>query len=220
MNNNSANRLRKDVFHSGLVRGAHFAGELELPALRSSQLLPSRLIAFDKSISSCEYDQWVHFYIDDYRFERIWNNPTAYLDRIKRFQGVITPDFSLYREMPLVMQQWNTYRGRTIGYWLQSNNVEVIPNIRWGDERTYSFCFDGIERGKTVAVGTHGCIRKKEDRAFFRKGLAEMMAQLAPKHIIVYGRAPHDLFSPCIANGATITQFDSLFHESRHKEVV
>ena len=70
--------------------------------------------------------------------------------------------------MPLVMQMWNTYRGRAVACWLQNNGVEVIPNVRFGDERTFSFCLDGIEENKTVAVGTHGCIKRKEDKIFFK----------------------------------------------------
>ena len=90
------------------------------------------------------------------------------LDKLKKFKGVISPDFSLYRNMPLVMQMWNTYRGRAVACWLQNNGVEIIPNVRFGDERTFSFCFDGVEENKTVAVGTHGCIKRKEDKIFFK----------------------------------------------------
>ena len=56
---------------------------------------------------------------------------------------------------------------------MQDNGIEVIPNVRWNDERTYEFCFDGIEKNKTVAVGTHGCIKRKEDKTFFKIGLAQ-----------------------------------------------
>ncbi len=90
---------------------------------------PIKLVAFSKAISSKEVDSWIHFYEDDNAFERIWNTPNKYLLIIKRFKGVITPDFSVYRDMPLVMQHWNIYRSRAIGYWLQENGVPVIPNI-------------------------------------------------------------------------------------------
>lgn len=74
---------------------------------------------------------------DDFLFERIWRNPRKYLEVLQRYEGVILPDFSLYRDMPLVMQLWNIYRSRAIGHWLQMNGVTVIPNIRYGDRRTY-----------------------------------------------------------------------------------
>ena len=58
-------------------------------------------------------------------------------------------------------------------YWLQSNGVNIIPNIRLSDERTYPFAFEGIEQGGTVAVSTNGCIQKKLDRYYFTKGLVK-----------------------------------------------
>ncbi len=97
---------------------------------------------------------------------------------------MISPDFSLYRDLPLGVQLWNTYRGRAIGHWLARNGIEVIPNVRWGDERSYAFCFDGVQAGKPVAVGTYGCIgapfdrRHREDRLYFRKGLEAMLDRL------------------------------------------
>lgn len=137
------------------------------------------------------------------------------IERIKNFSGVISPDFSLYRNMPLVMQMWNTYRGRAIARWLSENGIEVIPNIRWGDERTYDFCFDGIEKNSIVAVGSHGAIKAKEDRRYFKKGLDEMITRLSPGTIIVYGAAPDDIFKPYSDKGIKIIAFESEFSKSR-----
>ena len=117
--------------------------------------------------------------------------------------------------MPLVMQMWNTYRGRALAAWLQDNDVEVIPNIRFNDERTYGFCFDGIEKDKTVAVGTHGCIKKKTDKEYFKNGLNELVKRLSPKNIIVYGAAPDNLFKPYRDMGINIIVFESEFAKSR-----
>lgn len=49
-------------------------------------------------------DKAVHFYIDDYKFECIWNRPERYLRRLSQYRFVLTPDFSLYTNMPLAMQ--------------------------------------------------------------------------------------------------------------------
>ena len=70
-------------------------------------------------------DLLFQIYEDDYRFERIWRNPRQYLNVLKRYNGVILPDFSLYRDMPLVMQLWNIYRSRAIGFWLQLNGIKA-----------------------------------------------------------------------------------------------
>ena len=93
----------KDVFHSFLVNNATYDGVLEIPIIKPTNQLPNRLITFSKAMRTNDYDQWVHFYEDDSSFERIWNRPNYYLPLLKKFNGVITPDFSLYRDMPLVM---------------------------------------------------------------------------------------------------------------------
>lgn len=206
-----------DVFNSFLVENTDYAGFLELPVIKTSDQLPEKVISFSKAMSrTCrDYDCWVIFYEHDRWFERLWNKPKRYIDKLKKFKGIISPDFSLYRNMPLVMQMWNTYRGRALAVWLQNNGIEIIPNIRFGDERTFEFCFEGIEENKTVAVGTHGCIKRREDKIFFKIGLAKMVQRLSPKTIIVYGRAPDSIFKPYRDMGINIISFESEFSKSR-----
>lgn len=164
-----------------------------------------------------DFSSWVVFYEHDEKFERFWRNPKQYLDKLKKFKGVITPDFSLYRNMPLVMQMWNTYRGRALAFWLQDNGIEIIPNVRFNDERTYEFCFDGIEKNKTVAVGTHGCLKSREDKKIFKAGLCELVKRLAPQTIIVYGSAPDSIFTQYRVAGINIIVFESEFALSRKR---
>ena len=206
-----------DVFRSFLVKNAEFDGYIELPKIKTSDVLPEKVVTFSKAMSRTwnDYDCWVVFYEHDIKFERLWNNPKKYLNKLKKFKGVVSPDFSLYRNMPLVMQMWNTYRSRAIAVWLQKNGVDIIPNVRFGDERTFSFCFDGIEENKIVAVGTHGCINRKEDKIFFKIGLARMVQRLSPKTIIVYGNAPLSIFKPYMEKGINIMAFESELLKSR-----
>ena len=164
-----------------------------------------------------DFDSWVMFYEHDRKFERLWNNPKRYIGKLKKFQGVISPDFSLYRNMPLVMQMWNTYRSRALAAWFNKNAIDVIPNVRFNDERTYSFCFDGIEKEKTVAVGTYGCIKRREDREYFKSGLAEMVKRLKPGTIVVYGATPDVIFKPYKDLGIKIISFVEPYFNSEKR---
>ena len=206
-----------DVFHSFLVEKADYDGYFEFPKIRTSNQLPDKVITFSKAMARTwnDFDCWVMFYEHDVKFERLWHNPKQYLAKLKRFKGIISPDFSLYRNMPLCMQMWNTYRGRAIAVWLQNNGVEIIPNVRFNDERTYEFCFDGIEKFKTVAVGTHGCIKNRIDKDYFKDGLAEVVRRLSPRTIIVYGAAPDDIFKKYRDASINIMPFESEFSKSR-----
>ena len=216
---NSTRKGCRDVFNAFLVSTATYEGLFEFPVIKPCNIIPERIIVFSKAISSVHHKQWVHFYEDDYLFERLWRNPEKYLSILSRFEGVILPDFSLYRDMPFVMQLWNIYRSRAIGHWLQKNGIKVIPNIRFGDRRTYRICCQGIEKHGVIAVGSHGNLRSRNDRDIFLKGLDTVVSILEPKVIIVYGAAPDKYFQKYKDAGIRIVQFDSDYATS-HKEVV
>ncbi len=206
------NKNRKgciDVFNSFLVAFATYAGIFEFPVINPCFETPNDLLLFSKCISSQEHNKWIHFFEDDYLFERIWRNPKKYFPILKQYNGVILPDFSLYRDMPLVMQLWNIYRSRAIGAWLQANGIQVIPNVRFGDNRTYYCCCDGLSKHSVIAIGAHGTIKNTQDREIFIKGLDVVIRRLHPIAIVIYGSAPDDIFSKYIEQGIKIIQFDS-----------
>jgi hypothetical protein len=208
------NHLRSgciDVFKSYLVKDAIFAGDLEIPTLKPASNLPTEMKPFSQAISSKERHIWVHFFEDDVKFERIWNNPKRYIKILSEFDGVISPDFSLYRDMPLVMQYWNIYRSRAIAHALQSIGTSVIPNIRFGDQRTWKACCLGIPTNSIIAVGSHGNIKNTEDRKSFSEGLDYVVKTIRPNTIIVYGAAPKSIFDTYSNRGIRIIVFASEF---------
>lgn len=209
----------KDVFNAFLVEESNYAGVFEIPVIKPNYDIPRKLISFSKCKSSKACDMWVHFYEDDYLFERIWRNPKKYLPILKKYDGVILPDFSIYRDMPLVMQLWNIYRSRAIGIWLQENGIKVIPNIRYGDKRTYKCSTDGIPHKSVIAVGTHGTLKDKDDRCYFVNGLDWVVKRIRPVAIVVYGNAPNYIFDKYKKCGIEVYQFDSDYATS-HKEVM
>lgn len=150
-----------------------------------------RLIGFDKTKleSNNHLDRMVHFFLYDYKFERVWKNPDTDLEKLKRYKAVLTPDFSMYTEMNPVLQLYNTFRNRWCGAYYASKGIRVIPTVSWGDENTFEFCFDGIEKGSVVAVSTYMVTEHnhhKDQKEFFLKGYNEMLRQIEPEKIICY----------------------------------
>lgn len=203
-------KFKPNSFHADLVKDAVFDGKWEIPRIESNvDEIPTNLVLFTEMRKTANTDQWVHFYTDDRRFEVVWTHPKKYLSILQRFKGIISPDFSLFLDMPLSMQVWNVYRNHAIAHWFTTNGIKVIPNVRWGDERSYEFCFDGIVPGGIVAVGSHGCMRDSLDRLYFERGFSEMCKRLIPHTILVYGPISDSIFLPYIEDGINIVRYPS-----------
>jgi Domain of unknown function (DUF4417) len=133
----------------------------------------------------------VHFFIDDYRFEAAWNQPERGLERVRRTGAALTPDFSLWRDMPLAAQLWQVYRSQWLGAFWQYNDIRVIPTAHWAGPESFAFCFEGLPRGGLVAVSAVG-VRDAVGRQLFALGLEELIRRAAPSGLLVYGDLPED----------------------------
>lgn len=129
----------------------------------------------------------LHFYLEDYMFEGVWNKPTIYINKLKQFGAVMQPDFSLYTDMPKPMQQWNHYRKQWIASYWQLNGIKVIPTICWSDEQSFDFCFEGVPKNSVVTTSYFGCAGNEEYYNLFLKGYLKMMEELQPSLILLYG---------------------------------
>lgn len=128
-----------------------------------------------------------HFFLDDYRFERCWRNPDSQIEELKKYDGVLSPDFSMYTNYPQAMQIWQVYRNRWCACYWQSLGIKVIPTISWSDEQSFKYCFLGVQKGSTVAIGTVGVLNDEYAKTLFMNGFKEMLKQLEPKEILIYG---------------------------------
>ena len=198
----------RSIFKTDLIEGAMLAGEFGFPVIHRTHSRPNRLISFDKAISCRDYSQWVHFYIPDPLFERIWRSPWNYLGMLSKYDGVISPDFSIPICHPQFVQLESVAKSRVIGSWLQRSGIDVIPNVRWGRPESYRFAFDSIEPGGTVAIGTLGCTKNPVLREVFREGLPELVRRIEPSLVVVYGAIHEPTLSPVFEAGIEIVHFN------------
>lgn len=161
---------------------------LDMPVIKVIHDYPSRLVGFNYVKTSKKFDGGVHFYLDDYQFERVWNQPERYINLLSRFDYVFSPDFSLYLDMPKPLQIYNVYRSRLLGAYWRSEGMKVIPTLSWSDENSYDFAFDGIEQGGVVTVSTVGVIKNEYANKLWIDGMKEMIKRVKPKTILIYGK--------------------------------
>ncbi len=214
----------KDIWSAFMCAGAKFSSH-DIPLCpTTATALPSQIINWEEAKHiyknnlrnkepDFKYDAFVCFYIDDYKFDGargIWHDSNQALKVLRHFAGVITPDFSTYQDFPEPIKVYNTYRMRAFGYWLGTNNLPVINNVRWGTPESWCYCFDGIPNNSIVAIGTvGGSPRKHIDRLRFETGLNEMIRILYPHTIIVYGSANYSCFEKLRDAGIKIISYPS-----------
>lgn len=165
------------------------AGKYEIPIIKPVYELPEirEWIGFNYVLSDKEPEgKAVHFFLDDYQFERLWNKPKQYIDKLRRYACVCSPDFSPMPHMPFVTQIFNHYRKHWIGRFLQENGVTVIPTIRAAsDEKSFEYCFDG-EPENSIVMYSAQWTQNKANREISQKEYDEMIKRLNPSKIFVY----------------------------------
>lgn len=159
----------------------------QMPIIRNNDYIPEELIGFNYAKSYRRKNVGIHFYVDDYQFERVWNYPEKYIDVLMEYDCILSPDFSLYMDMPMPMKIWNVYRSRQIGAYYQSRGIRVIPTVSWAEAETFEFCFQGIPKGSVVSVSTVGVKRNADAVKIWKDGMTEMLRQIEPSAILIYG---------------------------------
>lgn len=226
----------KDVWWQPfMVDGAEF-GDFDIPFCpNTSTELPKEIITYEeakklykkqlrKKDMSFKSEAYVCFYEDDYVFDSIygiWFRPKKAHEILSHFAGIITPDFSTYCDFPEPLLMWQTYRMRAFGYWYGTIcGGKVINNVRWGDENTWEYCFNGLPTNDVLAIGTvGGSPYKKEDRERFETGLNELVKRLQPHTIIVYGSANYPCFKKLQESGINIVAYKSRMNKKFEKIV-
>lgn len=208
-------KIRKgmtDCFNAFMVDGAEISAPNDIPICYSTmQIPPKKIITYEEAQHSTDYDATVVFFKDDEKFDGvlkgIWSKPQHCLNIVSKFSGVATPDFGTNQDFPYPLLIFNTYRMRSFGFWLIKNGVNVVNTVRWGNQDTWTYCFDGIPKKSMVIVSTHGCIKNNSDKTRFKQGLAELVKRISPPTILVYGSAPDDIFHIHKAAGINIIQY-------------
>lgn len=172
-------------------------GKFDTPIIRPLFELP-KLDRFDRFCDirrkGVTKSVGVQFFIQDYQFQRVWFRPDIYVKMLGKAGAVLSPDFSLYTDMPIVMSMYNHYRKHWCAAYWQQHGITVIPTIAWSNEASYEWCFDGEPVGGIVAVSSVGTQRQGEEtRRLFRKGYDAMMERLRPETVLFWGAIPNGL---------------------------
>lgn len=194
-----------DGFNPELVEGAVRDGIFGMPLIGPPRdaTPPQGFTTFSNRHRAPTENEALCFFEHDTVFADVLINPNGYVDEFARFQIVVPPDCSAYRNAPLMAQLVNIYRSRAVGWYYQSRGANVWPLVRWGDERTYTtsilqerVAFSGIAHGSPVVVSGYGCMVGVDNKIHFRAGLDALLDTVEPPVVLVYGPMPESVFGP------------------------
>lgn len=188
-----AEHTQKDLVENILhINKALYAGvgKYDIPEILPVTELPEikEWIGFNYVLSDTNPEgKAVHFFIDDYQFERVWNNPDKYIDKLKRYACVASPDFSPYSDMPLALQLYNHYRKHWVARYWQDRGITVIPTIRASDDdRSLEFFLDGEPEDSIVLMSTMWT--GEDDEEEVKDFLSMIDDAIHPIKYLFYGR--------------------------------
>lgn len=176
----------KDIFKFELLKRTTIDpnSKYEFPFVKYTNEMPFNIISFNNALTTQNPQaHWLHFYIDDYQFERLWNYPKKYADVLVRFSGIIAPDFSVYTDMPLAQQIHQIYKARLLSAYFSSLGIKVIPNVTWSTVKSLDITLQGIPKNNVIALSTNGCSGKHREE--FIKVFNIVLKRLQPTHIII-----------------------------------
>ena len=162
-------------------------GKYEMPIIKKQDININEIkfLSYEnvKKDDKENIDKTIHFFTYDWKFEKVYNNAEEELEKLKQYKYLLSPDFSLFTNMPLALQIDSVFKNRWCGAFWQSMGLKVIPTVSWGDEKSFEFCFDGIEEGSVVAVCTYYRENCEEE---FMLGYNKMLEKIKPSAIICY----------------------------------
>lgn len=123
-----------------------------------------------------------HFYVDDYRFERIWKDPSKVL--MSGCASVIEPNASLFDTTPVAFGLQQIYKKRWISRYFQECGIKVYADLNVS-MKFYGYNRMGIPKGYN-AFATRGY----SDRIEYLKaehGIAMEISGQERPNMIVYG---------------------------------
>ena len=213
----------KDVFLAKKLKNANFnTGFYQIPEIKDVDVeKPIGLILWSNRNKIKDKSKYgLVFYEYDFRFDGrdgIYNilkygtedRIQKMIDEIKQYAFVVCPDYSVYGDFPNYKQIDAMARSREVGYILSTYGIKVVVNYRATYEWSYELALTGICYNSIVAIGTLGCLKENETKTLLKNSVEALVKFLNPRIIIVYGKAPEEIFKITQNNGTDIWQYDS-----------
>jgi hypothetical protein len=154
------------------------------------------------------FNQAVHFFEDDYRIEKFWNNPKKYFAKLSRFSEVLGIDYSVSWDFPEALKNYNYFRNNTCTFYLQKLSLEVIPQARC-EYYNHKEVLAGHPKNSTIAIGARSMVRNPRDRQVLRESVKCIVDFLKPHTILWYGSNRYGVSDYAVDRGIRVAFYNA-----------
>jgi hypothetical protein len=92
-----------------------------------AQALEQPITLWGTSKRKGRYGGTILFYVDDYRFERVWRDPSVVPNT--GCISIVEPNFTTTRHMPAAVAAYKIYQKRWLARWWQSLGIRVFVDL-------------------------------------------------------------------------------------------
>lgn len=176
-----------DIMKETLIYGAELDGKYGFPVLECNAPKPQDTVDFRKSLKLYNVKHLnVNFFMHDYTFNSVWNNPDKYMEHFRCFQSICGFDFSVDINSPLALQIYNKYRNHVLSWYFQHNGVKLIPKVNILPDCS-DWIYDGLPHNSMLCCSTNGRLFNESTKKEFSDCFAEMESVLEPHTMVIVG---------------------------------
>lgn len=178
--------------------------------------IPKRVQSFSMSLNYPNYGAWLHYYEKEELSKAYTEGLSPYIHHIKKFSGSLTLDRSIGWCDPLDVQKDADKLNKHSREVFAANGIPYIINVRFGDEKSYPFCFHDIPENSTLFIGNHGTQRHADYKTVQFAGTMELIKRKSPRTLLVYGAVDKRIWNECEKRGVSLVRYPSQY-ELAHK---
>lgn len=186
----SVHRMRKAQYENLHLRsGMEFSHTYGFPVLKPyNGTVNFTMVPYSDRKKAEGRGQFVGFFSDDYKWGyALWNRLEASIYSLRKFDGIFSPDYSLYADEEFKMfNMTQIYKSRFVGAYAQNIGYNVIPTASMGDVDSIKYCFDGLPEHSIIGICGTGLGRHMQCE-LWEYGLRALEEMKKPTLIIVYG---------------------------------
>ena len=171
--------------------------------------IPAKVQSFSMSLVYPDYDAWLHYYEKEELCKAYTEGLSPYIEHIKKFPGSLTLDRSIGRCDSIDIQKYANNLNKHCQEIFQKNGIPYIINVRFGDKKSYPFCFHDISQNSILFIGNHGTQRFADYKAVQFAGTCELIKRKHPRILLVYGSVDKRILKECTEQRISLLRYPS-----------